>query len=65
MIYVDPNDPWLNRKEAADFMNTKPGVMAVWDCTKRYDFKPFKFGGRTYYLKSNLIRVLEEEMKPR
>ncbi|UON81161.1 hypothetical protein MUK70_19050 [Dyadobacter chenwenxiniae] len=35
----------MSRKAAAEYLGTTAGVMAVWDCLKRYDFNPRKIAG--------------------
>ncbi len=55
------NEPLLDRKSAALFLNMKPSTLAVWDCTKRYDLKPIKVGGRVRYSKANLIKFLNDQ----
>jgi hypothetical protein len=31
----ESHDPWLVRKEAADYIGTTPGTLSVWDSLKR------------------------------
>lgn len=57
------NEPLLDRKSAAHFLNIKPSTLAVWDSTKRYDLKPIKVGGRVRYSKANLIRFLNKQQQ--
>ncbi|MBT1689865.1 DNA-binding protein [Dawidia soli] len=56
----------MNRKQAAIYVktlfpkwDTTAAVMAVWDSIKRYDFKPFKIGGRVHYYKHNIDKGFE------
>ncbi|MCF0075207.1 DNA-binding protein [Dyadobacter sp. CY261] len=44
----------MSRRAAAEYLGTTVGVMAVWDCLKRYDFKPKKISGMVYYNKDDL-----------
>ncbi|MCF0061339.1 DNA-binding protein [Dyadobacter sp. LJ419] len=48
----------MSRKAAAEYLGTTAGVMAVWDCLKRYDFNPRKIAGMVYYHKDDLDRHL-------
>lgn len=57
------NEPLLDRKSAALFLNVKPATLAVWDCTNRYDLKPIKVGGRIKYSKANLINFLRDQQQ--
>lgn len=53
-------DPIYNRKQAARYFNGrfKPETFAKWDCTKRYDLKPFKVGRSVCYRQSSLDAFL-------
>lgn len=53
-------EPLLNRKEAARYLRTSPGTLAVWDCTKRYNLRPLKVGRAVRYRKTDLDKFLEE-----
>jgi len=57
------DEPLLDRKQAALFLNVSPGTLAVWDCTGRRDLRPFKVDNRVRYSKANLIRFLNEQLK--
>lgn len=59
-----PNEPLLDRKTAAKYLNVSPGTLAVWDCTKRYDLKPLKVGRAVRYRRADLDRFLERNLKP-
>lgn len=63
MQTINFEEPLLDRKSAARFLNVKPTTLAVWDCTKRYDLQPIKIGSRVRYSKANLIRFLHEQQK--
>lgn len=65
MQTINFNEPLLDRKSAARFLNVKPTTLAVWDCTRRYDLHPIKIGSRVRYSKANLIRFLNEQQKSR
>ena len=57
-------DNLMDRKAAAKYLGLSPGTLAVWDCTKRYNLKSIKIGRRVRYRKSDLIKFLEERLKP-
>lgn len=57
-------DELLDRISAAKFLGVKPGTLAVWDCTKRYDLKPIKIGRMVRYKRSVLAEFLKERMTP-
>lgn len=57
-------DELLDRIEAAKFLHVKPGTLAVWDCTKRYDLKPIKIGRMVRYRRSVLAEFFKERMTP-
>lgn len=57
------NDPLLNRQEAAEYLRVKPGTLAVWDCTKRYDLKPVRFGRSVRYRRSELDKFLGSQLE--
>lgn len=61
----DPlHEPLLDRKAAARLLRVSPGTLAVWDCTRRYDLRPIKVGSRVRYSRENLMRFLDERMRP-
>lgn len=60
----DKNDILMSRKEAATYIGFKAGTLAVWDCTKRYDLKPVRYGRTVRYLKSVLDAFLLAGMQP-
>lgn len=58
-------DQLLDRTAAAKYLGgLKPGTLAVWDCTKRYDLKPIKVGKLVRYKRSVLDDFLKERMSP-
>lgn len=58
-MHNDINEPLLDRKAAAKYLNVSPGTLAVWDCTKRYNLHPIKMGRRSVrYRRSALDRFL-------
>jgi hypothetical protein len=57
------DEPLMDRRAAAAFLNVSPGTLAVWDCTKRYDLRPIKVGTRVRYTKANLVRFLNDQLK--
>ncbi len=56
-------DRLLKRNEAAEYIGFRPGTLAVWDCTKRYDLKPIKIGRAIRYRKSDLDQFLEQRLR--
>jgi len=58
---IDFDEPLLDRKAAARFLNMKPNTLAVWDCTKRHNLQPIRIGNRVRYAKSSLVRFLNEQ----
>lgn len=52
----------FSRKEAALYIGSTPRSMATWACTKKYDIKYKKRGGRTLYEQEELDRHIEELM---
>lgn len=60
----DPGNPLVKRKAAAGFLNRKPNTLAIWDCTKRYDLGPVRYGKDVYYPLSCLIEHRNEQLKP-
>lgn len=63
-IMPTDHDPLMPRKEAATYINSTVGTMAVWDCTKKYDLKPVRRGNRAYYYKSVLDEFKLRHMRP-
>ncbi|MBS0645515.1 MAG: helix-turn-helix domain-containing protein [Verrucomicrobia bacterium] len=57
-------DRWMDRKSAARYIGFKPGTLAVWDCTKRYDLKPRRIGRCVRYRKSELDKFLDHLQHP-
>ncbi|OQP60355.1 hypothetical protein A3860_33795 [Niastella vici] len=59
-------DKKIYRKHAASFVKHAVGTLAVYDSTKRYDFKPQKEeNGRVYYWQSVLEEYRERRLKPK
>lgn len=56
----EPPEQLLTRKEAADFLSTTDGTLAVWASTKRYKLSYVKLGRSVRYRMSDLIKFLEE-----
>jgi len=54
------DDPLLNRREAARYINYSYNTLAMWDSTKRYDLRPIKIGRSIRYRKSYLDAFLEQ-----
>jgi predicted DNA-binding transcriptional regulator AlpA len=59
---LNPNEPLLNRKQAAAYLNIAEGTLAVWDCTKRHDLQPIKIGSRVRYRRSSLDQFIETQI---
>jgi hypothetical protein len=57
------DEPLLDHKQAALFLNVSPGTLAVWDCRKTYDLRPIRVGSRVRYTKTNLIRFLNSQLE--
>ncbi|MBW4889209.1 DNA-binding protein [Mucilaginibacter sp. HMF5004] len=53
-----PDDELFTRKEAADYINSTYGTMAVWDSVKMYDLNPVKIGRSVRYVRSKLDKHL-------
>lgn len=49
----------LNRKEAAEFLGTTEGTLAVWATTKRYNLPMVKIGRLVKYRLSDLEAFIE------
>lgn len=59
------DDELMDRTAAAKYLGgLKPGTLAVWDCTKRYDLKPIKVGKLVRYRRSTLDEFLRDRMTP-
>ncbi len=58
----DKNEPLLDRKTAARYLNLSPGTLAVWDCTKRYNLNPIKIGRAVRYRKTDLDKFIEQRL---
>ncbi|MDB2414891.1 helix-turn-helix domain-containing protein [Rickettsiales bacterium] len=56
----DPPTQLLKRKEAAEFLGTTEGTLAVWASTKRYKLPYVKVGRNVRYRLPDLIKFLEE-----
>lgn len=63
MNTINFNEPLLDRKSAARFLNVKPGTLAVWDCTRRYNLHPIKIGNRVRYSKARLVEFLNDQQR--
>ena len=53
---------YLNRKEAAIYIGSTSGTMSVWDCQKKYNFRPIKINGKVHYPASALDEYLENSL---
>lgn len=62
MAHKNTPNPWLNRKEAADYLGVSLGTLAVWDCTKRRQLNPIKIGKLVHYRLSDLDQFLDQRL---
>jgi len=53
----------LDRINAAQYIRSTPGTMAVWDCIKRHNLKRTKIGKKVYYYISSLKAYLQKELQ--
>lgn len=54
-------EKFLNRKEAAEFLKVvKPGTLATWASSKRYNLAYHKVGSKVLYRLSDLENFLSE-----
>lgn len=51
--------PLLDERQAADFLNVRPQTLAVWRATKRYDLAWIKVGRAVRYSPEALAAFLE------
>jgi excisionase family DNA binding protein len=51
----------LDSNDAADYIGVKPGTLAVWRSTKRYQIPFIKVGRLVKYRKSDLDVFLEKQ----
>lgn len=59
-----PIDMLLDRKAAAAYLGVKPGTLAVWDCTKKYDLNPLKVGKKSVrYRRADLDAFLQRQLQ--
>ncbi len=57
-------ETFLSRKEAAEFLKViKPGTLAHWSSSKRYDLPYYKAGSKVLYKISDLENFLEKNFK--
>ena len=53
----------MTSEEAAYFLRTTPGVLAVWRSTGKVELKFIKVGKKVLYRYSDLLQYLEENVK--
>ncbi len=53
------NNQLLNRKEAAEYLGTTEGTLAVWACAKRYGLPFIKVGRLVKYRLTDLEAFLD------
>lgn len=56
------NKNLLSRKEAAEFLGTTEGTLAIWACNKRYGLPLVKIGRLAKYRLSDLEAFIEKRM---
>jgi hypothetical protein len=56
------DEPLLTRQEAAEYLDTTCGTLAVWDCVCRYDLNPLKVGACVRYSRNLLRTFLYHQM---
>ncbi len=49
-------------EQAAEFLGTTPGTLAVWRCNRRYDLPYVKVGKSVRYRQADLERFVESRM---
>ncbi len=55
--------PLLTRNEAAEYLDTSCGTLAVWDSVKRHDLRPIKVGSCVRYSFLYLKQFLNQQME--
>jgi Helix-turn-helix domain len=60
MTTLKPKEQLLTRSEAANFLKIKPGTLATWASSKRYNLSYYKVGSKVVYKLSELESFLEE-----
>jgi len=51
--------PLVSPEQAAKYLGTTPGTLAVWRCNRRYDLPYVKVGKSVRYRQSDLERFIE------
>ena len=54
----EASDPLLDQRQAAAYLDLKPGTLEVWRCTKRYSIEYVRVGRNVRYRKSALDAFL-------
>jgi hypothetical protein len=57
--YITPETTLLDGQQSADFLGVKPGTLAVWQCTKRYNLPSVKVGRLRKYRLSDLQAFIQ------
>lgn len=55
----EPLEELLSREQATKILGLKPGTLAVWKCTKRYDLPVVMVGRLPKYRPSDLLSFIE------
>jgi hypothetical protein len=58
-IHLSPEDILFSTQQSADFLGVKPGTLAVWQCTKRYNLPSVKVGRLRKYRLSDLQAFIQ------
>ena len=53
----------FTNNEAAKLLDTSPGTLAVWRCTKRYKIPYFKIGSNVRYPLFGLVKFKADSLK--
>lgn len=61
---TQPSNELLDEQAAADFLDLKPGTLAVWRSVGRYGLPFVKVGHRVRYRRSDLVAWLERRTRP-
>ena len=63
MYCPDTGEKLLDRIDAAQYIKSTPGTMAVWDSIKRHNLRRTKKGRKIYYYTSSLKQYLQRQLQ--
>lgn len=63
MYCPDTGEKLLDRIDAAQYIQSTPGTMAVWDSIKRHNLRRTKRGKKIYYYTSSLKEYLQRQIQ--